>query len=149
MRFQYAQKSCAQTIPANVLNVRVNSNCAPGLPRAFDSSSAPQSRAFDVKPGPWNINMVNFCCVFEGTIRKFLVWRMGNWTLWSPHSRAFDQRFSKMSNARGFARGHDRSWNWLVHNAWSVLIPMMKHTLKITSQKQTIVHLIFNYASVT
>ena len=60
--------------------------------------------------------MVEFCRVFEGTIKKFLVWRMGNWTLWGPtggafdrvfcpHSRAFDQIFSNKSNARGFARG--------------------------------------------
>ena len=51
--------------------------------------------------------MVNFCRVFEGTIKKFPVWRMAFDRVFCPHSRAFDQRFSKKSNARGFAGGEE------------------------------------------
>ena len=55
-------------------------------------------------------------------------WRVGDLTLFEAltggafdrlnwqHSGEFDQKFSKKSNARGFARlGHGRFWNWPVH----------------------------------
>ena len=85
------------------------------------------------------IRLFHECIAWQGGWFDPL-WRSNGWSIWPSkrrHSGEFDQKFSKKSNAPGFARGgkNGRFWNWPVHNSLlrkpflaSYTVPLLPHS---------------------